>query len=602
MNILGQLNNLLTYSDRKRAVFLMGLIIIMALMDMIGVASVMPFMAVLTNPNLIETNPYLIALYQYAEYFGVINNSQFLIFLGGLVFMTLIISLSFKIITSYFQFNFISSCEFNISKRLFKRYLNQSYSWFLNRHSADLARSILSDIGAVIDHCIHPLINIFVYGAVTIALLVLLFFIDPLIALLVILILGITYGLIFKFIKKFLSRIGEERVRSNQDRFIAVSEAFAAVKEVKIGGHENFFVQNFTKPAETYAKHQASAQSISTLPRFLIEAVAFGGIILFILFLISIKNDLSTIFSVISVYVFAGYRLMPALQQVYWSFSQLRFFKPVLDKLSEGTIGLKYNDLAHEKATSITLKKAIILNNIQYTYPNATKPTLKNINLNIPAHSIVGLTGLTGSGKTTLADLILGLLEAQQGTFVIDEKIITNSNRRYWQQNIGYVPQRIYLIDDSIAANIAFGVEPNNIKQNAVESAAKIANLHDFVTNDLTEGYATTVGEQGVRLSGGQIQRIGIARALYHSPQVLILDEATSALDGITEQAVMEAVYNIGHKITIILIAHRLNTIQKCDYIYFLEKGQVKAQGSYKDLVQKNETFRDMINSMQNDK
>jgi ABC-type multidrug transport system fused ATPase/permease subunit len=602
MNIFRQLNNLLTYSDKKRTAVLMALIIIMALLDMIGVASVMPFMAVLTNPHLIETNTYLIALYQFAGHFGVINNAQFLTFLGGLVFVMLIISLSFKIITSYLQFNFISSCEFNISKRLLERYLNQSYSWFLNRHSADLARNILSDVGAVIDHCIHPLINIFVYGSVTIALLVLLFLLDPFIALLVILILGITYGIIFKFIKKFLSRIGVERVRCNQDRFIAVSEAFGAVKEVKIGRHENFFVKNFAKPAEIYAKHQASAQAISTLPRFLIEAVAFGGIILFILFLISLKNDLSTVLSVISVYVFAGYRLMPALQQVYWSFSQLRFFKPVLDKLNEGVIGLKYDDLIYETINSVTLKQAIILNNIGYTYPNATKPALKDISLNIPAYSIVGLVGVTGSGKTTLADLILGLLEAQQGTFVVDEKIINNSNHRYWQHIIGYVPQRIYLIDDSIAANIAFGVEPNSIKQNDVELAAKIANLHDFVINDLPEGYATRVGEQGVRLSGGQIQRIGIARALYHRPQVLILDEATSALDGITEQAVMEAVYNIGHKITIILITHRLNSIQKCDYIYFLEKGQVKAQGSYKDLVQKNETFRAMVNSMQNDK
>jgi ABC-type multidrug transport system fused ATPase/permease subunit len=602
MNILKKLYVFLTPDDRKRAVILVGIIFIMALLDMIGVASIMPFIAVLTNSQLIETNNYLSTFYRASGYLGVTNNSQFLIFLGGLVFVMLILSLSFKAITNYLQFRFINVCEFNISKKFMEGYLNQPYSWFLNRHSADLGKGILSDVSALIDQSIQPLIILFVYGSVSISLLVLIFLIDPFIAIIVLFVLGITYGTIFKLIKGFLSRIGAERFHSNQDRFIAVSEAFGAFKEVKIGGHEEFFIKKFSKPAETYAKNQASAQVISTLPRFLIEAIAFGGMILLILFLMSFKKDLSSVLSIISVYVFAGYRLMPALQQVYWSLSQLRFSKLVLDTLNEEILGLQYNQTKQSGLAPVTLKQAIVLNNIQYTYPNTTQPVLKNMSLNIPAHSIVGLTGVTGSGKTTTVDLILGLLEAEEGTLAVDGKIINANNRRHWQQIIGYVPQRIYLTDQSIAANIAFGVKPNDIKQNAVELAAKIANLHNFIINDLPKGYDTTVGERGVRLSGGQIQRIGIARALYQNPQVLVLDEATNALDGLTEQAVMEAIYNIGYKITIILIAHRLNTMKKCDRIYFLEKGQVKAQGTYKYLAEKNETFREMVNSIEKDK
>jgi len=207
---------------------------------------------------------------------------------------------------------------------------------------------------------------------------------------------------------------------------------------------------------------------------------------------------------------------------------------------------------------------------------------------------MVGFVGSTGSGKTTTVDIILGLLEPQKGSLSVDGQTITALNRRQWQRAIGYVPQHIYLADDSVAANIAFGVNVREIDQQALERAAKIANLHDFVVNDLPQGYATTVGERGVRLSGGQRQRIGIARALYHSPRVLILDEATSALDNLTEQAVMEAVHNLGHEITIILIAHRLSTVRQCDQVYLLERGELKASGTYEELKKHSNHFKQL--------
>jgi ABC-type multidrug transport system fused ATPase/permease subunit len=221
-------------------------------------------------------------------------------------------------------------------------------------------------------------------------------------------------------------------------------------------------------------------------------------------------------------------------------------------------------------------------------------PALKGIDLTIPARSTVGLVGATGSGKTTTVDVVLGLLEPQVGCLSVDGQPVTAANRRQWQRAIGYVPQHIYLADDSVACNIAFGLPANDIDQHALERAAKIANLHEFVSGDLPEGYDTTVGERGVRLSGGQRQRIGIARALYHNPKVLILDEATSALDNLTEQAVMEAVSNLGHEITVILIAHRLSTVRQCDQIFLLDKGKLQAQGTFNELARTNERFRAM--------
>ena len=242
------------------------------------------------------------------------------------------------------------------------------------------------------------------------------------------------------------------------------------------------------------------------------------------------------------------------------------------------------------------LNKAITLKNIHYEYPNASRTALNDVNLSISSKTTVGLVGMTGSGKTTTVDIILGLLEPQKGTLEVDGKVITKQNSRSWQRSIGYVPQHIYLSDDTVAANIAFGVEPQDIDLEAVEKAAKTANLHNFLIDELPKKYETTIGERGVRLSGGQRQRIGIARALYYNPSILILDEATSALDSQTEKAVMDAVNNLRKDITIIIIAHRLATIKKCDKIFLLEKGQIKNEGTFEELKNVNENFRLNVN------
>jgi len=317
--------------------------------------------------------------------------------------------------------------------------------------------------------------------------------------------------------------------------------------------------------------------------------------LLVVLYLMAQSDSFAGALAIIVLYAFAGYRLMPALQQIYNAVTQLRFVGPALDALHADLTSLKPVQLGSSQDV-IKLKQAINLNQVHYRYPNAQHLALKNLNLSIPAKSMVGLVGSTGSGKTTTVDLILGLLEAEKGTLAIDGQVITEHNRRAWQRVIGYVPQQIYLVDDTVAANIAFGIQAKDIDQVAVERAAKIANLHEFVVNELPEGYSTTVGERGVRLSGGQRQRIGIARALYNNPQVLILDEATSALDNLTEQAVMEALNSLGDEITIVLIAHRLSTVRQCDLIYLLERGVVQASGTYGELIAKNQHFAAMAN------
>jgi ATP-binding cassette, subfamily B, bacterial PglK len=582
--------NLLTLQERKNLYLLTLMVLIMAFLDMVGVASIAPFVAVLANHEVIETNIILNKMFRISQKFGVQNNHQFLNVLGFFVLMLLIISLTFKALTTYVQVRFVQMQEYSIGKRLVEGYLNQPYSWFLNRHSADLGKNILTEVGQVVGNGIQPIIELIAKGAVTIAILILLIIVNPKLALIVGLSLSITYGLIFYFISNFLDLTGKKRLNNNQQRFIAVSEAFGSIKEIKVGGSEKIYNNHFSDSAYALAQSMTSFQVVNQLPRFILEIMAFSGIMMIMLYLNIKTGNFSNALPFISLYIFAGYRLIPAIQQIYTSFTQLSFVAPSLNVLSEDIENFKKNK-SYEDENILPLNKKIILKNICYNYPNSRQTVLKDINLAIPAKTTIGLIGTTGSGKTTIVDIILGLIEAQKGTLEVDDKIITKKNSRAWQRSIGYVPQHINLIDDTIEANIAFGVNPKEVNKEAVEKASRIANLHKFVIDELPKQYKTTIGERGIRLSGGQRQRIGIARALYHRPKVLILDEATSALDIQTEKSVMDAINKLNKNITIIVIAHRLNTIKNCNIIFKLENGILANQGTYDELINNKKKF-----------
>ena len=575
---------LLTPYELKRAFLLLLMILVMAFLDVMGVASILPFMAVLTNPGLIETNYFLKLMFQTSSIFGVENIQEFIFALGFLVFILLIVSLSFKALTTYAQFKFVQMREFSIGKRLIEGYLHQPYSWFLSRHSADLGKTILSDVAQIIGGGIFPFLEIIARGAVAIALIVLLILADPKLAFIVSFSLFFAYIVIFYFVRNTLDRIGKERLKNNQLRFTAISEAFGAVKEVKVGGLEEVYIKDFSNSAKIYAVNVASAQVLSHIPRYILEAIAFGGALLIILYAMEQSGTFNEALPILSLYIFAGYRLLPALQQIYRSFTQLEFSGPTIDNLYKEFKELKEINIKKDHAF-LPFNKSITLENVSYKYPVTSRTALKDINLTIPKKSMIGIIGATGSGKTTTVDIILGLLEAQKGKLKVDETVITKENLRSWQRNIGYVPKNIYLIDDSIAANIALGVEDSEIDLDRVKKASKIANLHNFVVNELPDKYRTTIGERGVRLSGGQRQRVGIARALYNNPKVLILDEATSALDNNTERLVMDAMNNYNDDITMILIAHRMNTIKNCDIIFKFEKGQLVGHGKFDEIT-----------------
>ena len=597
MQNLKKISFLLSSEDRFRVVILIIMNLVMALIDMVGVASILPFIAILTNPEIIETNAILNKFYLTSKNLGIDNEQQFLILTGFFVFLLLIVSISFKAFVSYIQVLYIKMCEHNIAVRLIEGYLFQPYSWFLNRNSAILGKSILSEVSGVIGKGLFPMMSLITNSCTTLTLFILLIVVEPKLTFIAIITIGIFYGLVYRFNLNLMSRVGNETFKANTERFKISTEAFGAFKEMKIGGLEDTYVNQFSKPSKIIAKNSGLWTVLNEVPRFTLEAVAFGGMILIILFFMTITGDITKVLPIIALYAFAGYRLMPAMQKIYISFTSFRVVGPALDSL--------YNDLKNLKPKketkykeSVEFNKNICLKNIHYNYPNASKTALKNINLKIPAKKTIGLVGATGSGKTTTVDVILGLLDAQKGTLEVDGNVININNKRAWQRSIGYVPQQIFLADNTVSANIAFGVDINDINQEQVEYAAKIANLHEFVINELPLKYQTTIGERGIRLSGGQRQRIGIARALYHKPKVLVLDEATSALDNLTEKAVMNAVYNSEKNVTKILVAHRLSTVKQCDIIYLFDKGELKAKGTFEELVEISEDFRKSVENL----
>jgi ABC-type multidrug transport system fused ATPase/permease subunit len=592
-----QLFELLEPRDRRRAALVLGMILLMGVLETAGVASIMPFVALLANPNLVETNRYFIAV---NDWLGFDHPHSLLLVLGFLVIGLAIGTTVFKALTSFAVLRFTAMRNYSLSQRLFKGYLYQPYPWFLRRNSSDLGKTILAEVGEVIGGALMPALQVIAQGTIALFLVALLVAIDPLLALTVTMVLGGIYGLVYLTTRGHLERIGAGRLTANKERYRASSEAFGGIKDVKILGLEPSFLQRFEKPSRRFVRYQIASQMIIQIPNFALQIMTVTGVMLIVLYQSYMSGGIGKALPVVAVYALAGYRLAPAIHKVYQSIATLRVAKPALRvvhrDLADTAPAIDHSEAADCEAIA-PLSHQIELRDVTYSYPASSAEALSGVSLTIRARSTVGIVGRTGAGKTTVVDVILGLLSPQKGQLLVDDRLITTNNKRAWQRRLGYVPQYIFLIDDTVAANIAFGVAPSQVDLEAVERAARIANLHSFVAEELEQGYATLIGERGVRLSGGQRQRIGIARALYHDPDIIIMDEATSALDNITERAVIEAVNNLANRKTIVIIAHRLTTVRRCDDILLLEHGRVVAKGPYDELKGNSEQFREMVNA-----
>jgi ABC-type multidrug transport system fused ATPase/permease subunit len=607
MNSIYKLICLFSKKEQRRLIMIVIALFLVSFLEIVEVGSLGPFIAVISDPDIVNRQPILSFLYQFGGFEGRSNSTiAFMIFFGITIFVLLIVVTALRTCISYIAYRFTANRRYTMSVRLFRQYLFQPYQFFLNQNTGELSKNLLSEVDMVINHILRPGIDAFTSGMGALAILVFLVVLNPLVAIFAAIVFGMLYFGLYAFIRSRLKRHGKETREANRLRYKTTAEAFGGIKDIKILGKEPFFIASYGKGAKRFAVSQVFNQIWSSLPGRIMHTLAIGFAVALLIILMAANNSLTGILPLMSVYAFAVVRLMPNLQHIFQSAANIRYSSHTIDALYTDMTTLTLPPEITLKEGSIKTQEAlpfgqsIELKAVQFSYPASREPVLKNINLKIIKNTTIAFAGTTGCGKTTLVDVIMGLLELTGGSISVDSLPVIvppdgKDNRMAvapWQRNFGYVPQQIYLSDDTVAANIAFGIPENLRDAAAIEHAAKVANLHEFIVCELPEGYNTIVGERGIRLSGGQRQRVGIARALYHDPNILVMDEATSALDSVTEDAVMEAIHNLMHTKTIIIIAHRISTIQECDVIYLMEHGCITAEGTYEKLLQNNTQFK----------
>ncbi|MDY0371125.1 MAG: ABC transporter ATP-binding protein [Sphaerochaetaceae bacterium] len=588
--MLKKLRAILSRRQKQKSLWLILLFMAMSLFQVVGVAAIFPFVNLVMDPTLLESNQLLGFLYQT---FGFVSYSSFILFLGIALFVFIILSNAISGFTVWVRTRFVMGLNHELSTRLLTVYISKPYAYFLNKNTSTLGKNLLAEVYQLTNNMLIPIFELVVNTMVILTLVIVLFMTDFITTCVALAILGGSYAVINFRVKKRVKRGGLERLEANRGRYKITGEALSGIKTTKVFGRENYFIKQFSAYSKKFTQVETSVRTISEIPRYLLEALAFGGIILLVVFLTITRGGASDVIPLVSLFAFAGYRLLPAMQKVFQAATSIYFNQAILDTLHQDlTEDVTKRDL--EIGEPIFFTKEIRLKNLSFSYPDTSVTVLANINLTIRKNSTVGFVGTTGSGKTTLVDILLGLLVAQEGGLFVDDVPLTSQRQRAWQQIIGYVPQDIFLSDDTVARNIAFGLADEKIESDKVQAAAKIAALDTFISEELAHGYETIIGERGLRLSGGQRQRIGLARALYENPAILVLDEATSSLDGVTETAVMKAINNASKDRTVIMIAHRLSTVRDCDVIYLMEKGSIVAHGTFVELMETNATFKNM--------
>ncbi len=565
--IIIKLKTIYNKKQQIKFAFLFALIAVSGFLELIGISLILPFINIVINPEIIMTNKYLFFVY---NLFHISNTTNFLIFLAFVLIAVYILKNLYMLIVYYFQYKILYNAQKDISLQLIKFYINQPYSYHLNINTSEMVRIVTQDT----TRCSDFLTNTFFLLSEFIVLLLVtsfLFYINKIVTIvLVILFVFIFFG-IFKVLKPRLKVFAKNNQKYHSGMIKWIQQSLGAIKDIKILQKEQFFINKYYDSSVQYASAQKHYRFLEQFPRLLIESFVVSVILFVIICLLYRGIDASTIIIQMAVFAMAAFRLMPSMNRMQVAVNALMYFMP--------SINVVYRDLKNTRVVGylkqdenkkINIEKGICINNISYKYPNTEKYIFKDISFNIQKGRSVGFEGPTGAGKTTIVDVILGLLNPTDGSITVDN-VNVHKNKSNWFSKIGYVPQFIYLTDDTIKNNILF-YDDENVDNDKLNTVIEQAQLKEFI-DSLPNGLDTIVGERGIRLSGGQRQRIGIARALYKKPEILVLDEATSALDNDTEKAVMQAIEHLYGKITMLVIAHRLTTIEKCDEIYKIDKG-----------------------------
>ena len=567
------------------------LILIGSALELIGIGAVLPVVEMFSLPNPLEANDLLKWLH---EKFSPKSKNQFIAWILIGVACLYIFKNIYLLWLLSFQTKVVTNKSYLIASRLFRGYLYNPYTFHLKHNSAALLRNI-NIVREIMHLVLFPAMVLFSEATLGLAVFILLAWVDPFSTLVILALLALLGGAYYLATRNKLTTLGELSKFHNGKTIQHVNQGLGSIKEIKILGQEFFFDTLFSKHIFEFLHSNRRYQIISQSFRFFIESLmvilVFGGMS----FLLISGEDIDNMLVIFAVFTVGIVRLVPCANRITWAIATIKYGIPGMDEVvSQIKISEKFlvNLRDEEFSKKMKFEDRIELKNVTYLYENTTNPSCESVSLSIPKNSCVGLVGSTGAGKTTVSNLITGLLNPLKGEVLVDGQNI-QSELRSWQMQIGYVPQSIYLTDDTIQGNVAFGVNRDSVKEDKVWKALKLAQVDNFV-RDLPNQLDTIVGENGVRLSGGQRQRIGIARALYRDPQLLVLDEATAALDNETERALMDAIESLSGKKTIILIAHRLTTVKRCDVVFYLDNGRLIDSGTHESLLRKNADFKKM--------
>lgn len=577
MTAIKKLWSLLTAGERASAVGLVGLMLVSMVLEMLGLGLVVPALGALSSDVPLDVHP---ALSKWLAWLG--SPSQSALILGGLLVLLSIYAFKavFLLFASWRQLRFVAEFQDRLSRQLFGVYLTQPWTFHLQRNSSSLIRT-LSDV-TILANTVTAMLGSLAELLVVLGIMALFLWFEPVGALVVAIVLGAATWLLDRLTRKRLTYWGKMVQHHAGQGYKHMYQGLHGAKDVKVLGCEKDFVDQFAQHRSAHVRMLSRQGFVGQIPRLWFELLAVASLCLLTAVMVWQGKSTQSMIPTLGLFAAGAFRLLPSVNRLSYSLQNLRFTQAIIDVV-QAELALGQATPPSRRGTPLPFKESISLESVSYRYPSAHTQAVTDVSLKVPHGSAIGLVGGSGAGKSTLVDIILGLLDPTSGRVTVDGVDIT-SNIRGWQDQVGYVPQAIFLCDDTLRRNVAFGVPDGKIDDAAVRRAIRAAQLEEFVTQ-LPEGLETTVGERGLKLSGGQRQRIGIARALYHDPQVLVLDEATSALDTETEKGVMEAVNALHGAKTLIIIAHRLTTVAHCDLLYRLENGRIVQSGSFAEVV-----------------
>jgi ATP-binding cassette, subfamily B, bacterial PglK len=574
-----QLLMLFNKKEQKKLILLFLLMILAALFETLSIGLIVPFVGLITNPQIMQDQIILSYLYKLLNFK---TTSSFITFCVVVLLGIFILKNMYLLFFNYIQLKLVLNQQVKLSRRLFKEYLIKPYNFHLQRNTADLLRNINDEVPKVFQGIIISGFQLLTEILVTACILLLLLITAPEATITSAVLLCGSVIIFFKSFRKKVTIIGKEQQKVSGMMIKWVNQGLGASKEVKVSGKESFFIDAYTKYSQTKANNSRYMKMLEQVPRLFIETLLVSIVLITMLIIVYQETSTSQLISTMALFAMAAFRLMPSITRIIALITTIRYNHPALEVIYKDLFMNKEKYLkndTHEPIKEIINKgeriftDAIKLNEVSFRYPNQKDYSIKNVSLTIPIGKSVAFIGESGAGKTTIVDIILGLFKPEKGKVLIDNKNLFEQ-KELWQQKIGYIPQSIFLSDDSIRGNVAFGIESDQIDDDAVWEALEQAQLKNFV-KALPDQLETEVGERGVRLSGGQRQRIGIARALYHNPEILFMDEATSALDHETEKEIMKAIDGLKGEKTLIIIAHRLSTIENCDIVFKINNGKL---------------------------